>query len=62
MITSGLNADDDTADCSGNLNSTKSTDGSAGTLTAGILSDFAIFQFPYFIYYLIKKIAVMANN
>lgn len=34
MITSGLNADDDTVDCSGNLNSTKLTDGSAGTLTA----------------------------
>lgn len=34
MITSGLNAADDTADCSDNLNSTKSTDGSAGTLTA----------------------------
>ena len=33
MITSGLNAADDTADCSDNLNSTKSTDGSAGTLT-----------------------------
>ena len=35
MITSGLNAADDTADCSDNLNSTKSTDGSSGTLTAG---------------------------
>ena len=38
MITSGLNAADDTADCSDNLNSTKSTDGSAGRpidLTAG---------------------------
>ena len=34
MITSGLNVADDTADCSDNLNSTKSTDGSAGTLTA----------------------------
>lgn len=34
MITSGLNVTDDTVDCSGNLNSTKSTDGSAGTLTA----------------------------
>lgn len=34
MITSGLNAVDDTADCSGNLNSTKSTDGFAGILTA----------------------------
>ena len=33
MITSGLNAADDTTDCSGNLNSTKSTDGSAGILT-----------------------------
>ena len=33
MITSGLNAADDTMDCSGNLNSTKSTDGSAGILT-----------------------------
>ena len=33
MITSGLNVTDDTVDCSGNLNSTKSTDGSAGTLT-----------------------------
>ena len=35
MITSGLNVTDDAVDCSGNLNSTKSTDGSAGTLTAG---------------------------
>lgn len=35
MITSGLNEADDTADCSGNLNSTKSTDDSAGALTAG---------------------------
>ena len=34
MITSGLNVTDDAVDCSGNLNSTKSTDGSAGTLTA----------------------------
>lgn len=33
MITSGLNAADDTMDCSGNLNSTKSTDGSSGILT-----------------------------
>lgn len=33
MITSGMNAADDAADCSGNLNSTKSTDGSAGKLT-----------------------------
>lgn len=33
MITSGLNAADDTTDCSGNLNSTKSTDRSAGILT-----------------------------
>ena len=32
MITSGLNEADDTADCSGNLNSTKSTDDSAGIL------------------------------
>ena len=39
MITSGLNADDDTADCSGNLNSTKSTDGSVGTLIAGSEED-----------------------
>lgn len=39
MITSGLNADDDTADCSGIFNSTKSTDGSAGTLTAGSEED-----------------------
>ena len=39
MITSGLNADDDTADCSGNLNSTKSTYCSAGTLTAGSEED-----------------------
>lgn len=35
MITSGLNEADDTADCSGNLNSAKSTDDSAGALTAG---------------------------
>lgn len=38
MITSGLNEADDTVDCSGNLNSTKSTGGSACTptlLTAG---------------------------
>jgi len=34
MITSGLNVTDDAVDCSGNLNSTKSTGGSAGTLTA----------------------------
>lgn len=34
MITSGLNVTDDTVDRSGSLNSTKSTDGSAGTLTA----------------------------
>ena len=33
MITSGLNAVDDTADCLGNFNSTKSTDDSAGILT-----------------------------
>ena len=33
MITSGLNVADDTADCSDNLNSTKSTDDSAGILT-----------------------------
>lgn len=33
MITSGLNEADDTSDRSGNLNSTKSTDGSAGLLT-----------------------------
>lgn len=39
MITSGLNVTDDTVDCSGNLNSTKSTDGSAGTLTAGSEED-----------------------
>ena len=31
-------------------------------IVSPILSDFAIFQFPYFIYYFIKKIAVMANN
>lgn len=31
---SGLNATDDMVDCSGNFNSTKSTDGFAGTLTA----------------------------
>ena len=34
MITSGLKAADDTADCSGILNSTKSIDCSAGTFTA----------------------------
>ena len=39
MITSGLNAADGRADCSGNLNSTKSTDDSAGTLTAGSEED-----------------------
>ena len=33
MITSGLNTAGDTADCSGNLNSTKSTDDAAGMLT-----------------------------
>ena len=33
MITSGMNAADDTVDCSDNLNSTKSIDGSAGKLT-----------------------------
>ena len=39
MITSGLNVTDDTVDRSGSLNSTKSTDGSAGTLTAGSEED-----------------------